>query len=185
MKKNIINRIGQRFGQLVVKEFVETRKDKVGRNQGAWWKCVCECGKEVIIRGGSLQSGQSKSCGCSKLKNGNPLPEGQSAFNIIYNKYKRRAKERYLVFSLSKNEFKKLLQQPCFYCGIKPGQRQKGKISDFIYNGVDRIDSCLGYYPANCVSCCGICNKIKMKLSREDFLQQIYRIIEYQEKDIP
>ena len=28
------------------------------------WKCLCECGKEVVARGDSIRSGDTKSCGC-------------------------------------------------------------------------------------------------------------------------
>lgn len=30
----------------------------------ACWKCLCECGKEVIVETADLKSGNTKSCGC-------------------------------------------------------------------------------------------------------------------------
>lgn len=38
----------------------------IGKNKsGAYlWKCICECGNEVIVTGNSLRSGETKSCGC-------------------------------------------------------------------------------------------------------------------------
>ena len=34
-------------------------------SQGAsYWKCVCECGNEVVVRGKHLKKGSIKSCGC-------------------------------------------------------------------------------------------------------------------------
>jgi hypothetical protein len=28
------------------------------------WKCICECGKEVVVQGRNLKSGRTKSCSC-------------------------------------------------------------------------------------------------------------------------
>ena len=50
---------GQKFGRLVVLRFVG--KDKWGQSR---WSCVCNCGVEKIVRGNSLKSGATKSCGC-------------------------------------------------------------------------------------------------------------------------
>ena len=49
---------GSRYGKLTVKGL-----DGV-RNGLAWWLCECECGNTAIVRGTSLRSGQTKSCGC-------------------------------------------------------------------------------------------------------------------------
>ena len=46
---------GQTFGRLTV----------VGRGEGTGaWKCRCECGGEATVRGNSLLSGNTRSCGC-------------------------------------------------------------------------------------------------------------------------
>ena len=56
---------GQRFGRLTV---IERAVDYVpAKGYGvAQWRCVCDCGKESIIRGAHLKSGKTKSCGCLK-----------------------------------------------------------------------------------------------------------------------
>lgn len=53
---------GQRFGLLTVKKFVEMSR------QGSVWLCVCDCGNEVKIGIGAIQSGNTKSCGCLRLR---------------------------------------------------------------------------------------------------------------------
>ena len=53
---------GQRFGSLLVKSRA-ARPSGVASN-GAYWLCKCDCGKEKIIMGKSLQQGKTKSCGC-------------------------------------------------------------------------------------------------------------------------
>src|SRR3989304_7570821 len=49
---------GQKFGRLEIKEFNGVIKHQ------ATWKCICDCGKLCIIKGGSIRSGHTKSCGC-------------------------------------------------------------------------------------------------------------------------
>ena len=51
---------------------------------------------------------------------------------------------------------------------------------DFLYNGIDRKDNNIGYIIENCVSCCGICNRMKMDMSYDDFLNHIrliYKVV--------
>lgn len=50
--------IGERFGRLVV-----VRRD----TKYNYWICLCDCGKEKGIFRGSLTSGKSVSCGCSRF----------------------------------------------------------------------------------------------------------------------
>lgn len=48
------------YGRLVVLEYDFNRDNEV------WWKCRCECGNIVSVRGADLRSGNTKSCGCVK-----------------------------------------------------------------------------------------------------------------------
>ena len=48
----------QRVGRLVVKEYV-------GRvNNNTMWKCICDCGNEVVVNAHSLRDCKTRSCGC-------------------------------------------------------------------------------------------------------------------------
>lgn len=51
--------VGKQFSRLKVVERAENSKE--GR---ARWRCICECGKEVVVLGKCLRSGHTKSCGC-------------------------------------------------------------------------------------------------------------------------
>lgn len=57
--KDITN---QKFGLLTALECVGKPEGKSTYH----WKCKCDCGKEVIVNGSSLRSGNTKSCGCMK-----------------------------------------------------------------------------------------------------------------------
>lgn len=60
--------IGDKFNRLTTIEEVESEiqynKNKITPLRKV--KCVCDCGKEVIVRLTSLKSGYTKSCGCLK-----------------------------------------------------------------------------------------------------------------------
>lgn len=59
--------IGRRFNKLVVIECVEQSKGQ--NNKGGLWKCRCDCGKVVIVKGYSLRcSDGRKSCNCLKAE---------------------------------------------------------------------------------------------------------------------
>jgi hypothetical protein len=54
---------------------------------------------------------------------------------------------------------------------------RKGTFSGtFVYNGLDRIDSNLGYVRSNVVPCCAVCNYMKQELSLSEFLDQVAKI---------
>ena len=54
-----VDRVGQRFGKLVVIE-------QAGRNnlKKVLWRCKCDCGKKTIVVSGALVTGNTSSCGC-------------------------------------------------------------------------------------------------------------------------
>lgn len=53
------NLTGRTFGYLTVLEF-----SCLANNYTAKWKCKCRCGKEVVVYGFGLKSGNTRSCGC-------------------------------------------------------------------------------------------------------------------------
>jgi hypothetical protein len=87
---------------------------------------------------------------------------------IKLSRYKKNAISRRLSFNLDNNKFYELLDNKCKYCGDK---------DDLILNGVDRIDSNIGYNEDNCVSCCRYCNYLKRNLSQDDFFDKIKHIL--------
>lgn len=51
---------GQRFG-LLTAQYPLPARDASGSTV---WHCICDCGKETVVRQTNLQSGKTKSCGC-------------------------------------------------------------------------------------------------------------------------
>lgn len=59
-----------------------------------------------------------------------------------------------------------------------------GQDAQFVYNGLDRLDSSLPHLRSNVVPCCQRCNWMKGKFSVSDFLNHIERIMKCQTKKI-
>jgi hypothetical protein len=59
MPATIKNEVGKKYGRLTVIRWAHTTNA-----DGLWWACLCECGREKVVRGHSLRSGATKSCGC-------------------------------------------------------------------------------------------------------------------------
>jgi hypothetical protein len=65
MKGRFIDLTGKIFGHLTVL-YVAT-----GCGPGeSRWKCRCECGNETVVRGSRLRGGDTRSCGCKRIKHG-------------------------------------------------------------------------------------------------------------------
>ena len=54
-----IDLTGQKFGRLLV--IAQASRGACGQIR---WVCLCDCGTETIVLGGSLRWGDTKSCGC-------------------------------------------------------------------------------------------------------------------------
>ena len=54
----IIDISGKRYGRLTVVSFVGVK------DHAAYWLCKCDCGNTLEVRGYSLRTGNTNSCGC-------------------------------------------------------------------------------------------------------------------------
>lgn len=54
---------GMKFNMVTAIEELKERK-----NNHIMWRCVCDCGNEFVARGASLKAGNTKSCGCLKIR---------------------------------------------------------------------------------------------------------------------
>ncbi len=97
--------------------------------------------------------------------------------------YINQAKGRGLDFSLTENEFYKITSSNCFYCGSAPEPKRvsggKKQNRTFFANGIDRVDSDIGYIPSNCVPCCEFCNRAKRNYTVGFFLSKVAGIYHY------
>ena len=85
-----------------------------------------------------------------------------------YHMYKRAARERGVVWDLSKQDFAAFWKEPCCYCG-----------HPIFTIGLDRIDNDLGYTLENVVPACKRCNVAKNDLPVGEFLSHCTRILSH------
>ncbi len=172
----LIDEIGHRYGKLLVVE--RAANNETYRH--ARWLCKCACNNTTVVAGLHLRQNRIKSCGC--LEKPHKLATGESAFNKLYKRYTRSAKNRGFTWKLSKDKMRILLtQQPCTYCNSLPKQIQKiGSTGNgnYVYNGIDRLDSTIGYIEDNLVSCCKTCNYAKQSMGEKEFRTWICSVYE-------
>lgn len=72
-------------------------------------------------------------------------------------------KKRHFDFSFE--EYKAIANRPCTYCNYVGDQT----------NGIDRVDSSIGYTKDNSVPCCKVCNMAKNTLTVEQFKDWLRR----------
>lgn len=185
--KKEAQREGQRFGRLVVVEYMGIQSK---RPYYRLWKCRCDCGKEKITTARALVAGHTRSCGClfketlRARAGNNRLPKGQAAANSLFYNYQKSAKQRKIEWRLSKKKFLELTSGNCHYCGTPPdkiwwGNSEKNCNGYYAYIGIDRIDNTKGYLLGNVVSCCTHCNVAKACMTQDEFFGWIRSVFFY------
>lgn len=177
-----VKNINKKFNRLLI-------LDVFSKGKYRYYKALCDCGIIIETTTYGVLNESTKSCGCyhkekvsesKKYKSKLIKPKGESGFNYLFLTYKRNAKLRNKDFNLSKEDFRALTKQNCYYCDINPQQQSKyyGKKDSepYIYNGVDRLDNNIGYELYNCVACCKICNRAKGNLESHEFYLWTRRI---------
>lgn len=144
--------------------------------------CKCDCGNEIWVRIDTLQYGKKMDCGCARYAfTGSGF--NKALAHEALQSYKSDAVARMLDWELTPDEFTDLIFSPCYYCGVESsifidrtnnGIRTKSRT--LVRNGIDRINSDIGYKLSNCVPCCKLCNRVKSNMNIADFLQWSQRL---------
>ena len=133
------------------KDYARRNKDKIKEYKKNYYK-------ENIDRIKKRQKEYSE-------KNKDKRIKHQSTPKYKFNAYWNGAKARNIFWGLSLEQFIEFWQKPCIYCG------------DSIKTiGLDRINNNLGYIKDNIVSCCEVCNRMKMKYTVEEFINKCRKI---------
>lgn len=160
------------------------------RKRGAViWELRCDCGIHIERVAHYIVRSLTTSCGCqtstirAKLgaKTRKYSPRISSARSIWRRVYKDGCKFE---------DFLKLSQKSCHYCGKEPERifnlyskfdsHPLKDEADFKYNGLDRIDSDKDHSLNNIVPCCTDCNIMKNNKSVQEFLDHIKAIYLHQ-----
>lgn len=191
MKKE--NLLGQKFARLLV----IAEAEPVGARRRPAWLCQCDCGTQKVVKSEELKNGDTKSCGCLNDEKRKERVSQLYAPLIKYHPSETSARKiwlrRYSDGNLSFDDFFRLSQMDCYYCGTKPNSTSNAAMEDkkssqyakdngdFIYNGLDRIDSSLPHTLDNVVPCCKWCNYAKRERTATEFeawLERAYQTLQ-------
>lgn len=146
-----------------------------------FYNVICTyCGAESVQSISHLRNNPG-SCMLCKYERRNITPTLDAPRNCVKSTYISGAKSRNLDFLLTDEEFDKLIFSNCYFCGEPPKEYQSdlkfnktGEV--FKRNGIDRLNSDLGYFKENVVTCCPTCNLMKMTLHSDIFIKHINKI---------
>ena len=169
-----------------------TSRNRVGEDGRVLWNALCDCGKTTVVIPFNVVGAKRPimSCGCYsasiRRRNGEKCRRYEpriSSARCVWQWYKDK--------DCDFETFLKVSQLACHYCGrfpfttfnranvdkknYRPSQNQKEN-GDFIYNGLDRIDSTKSHTPDNIVSCCWTCNRMKGDMPYDEFIEHIKRM---------
>lgn len=181
------NKVGCVIEQLTVLEPASPIFRIKNRAKLKRWICQCSCGNIIYVMDGNLTNSKRhvKSCGCrihTIWRGKARMDDDEASLTNLYDIYKHRAKKKGYSMNITYEQFKTLTSKNCVYCGSSPTNCHtlRGRNVKITYNGIDRIDSNIGYELSNCVTCCPKCNKMKSDMELSVFINHINKIVEYQ-----
>lgn len=74
---------GQRFGRLLVVSYIASTS---GNSR---WECICDCGARFKVRGSSLRSGYTRSCGCLRAEVSRRLQKEVVGYGAAHRRLRR------------------------------------------------------------------------------------------------
>ncbi len=186
--KKLNVQVGTQYGRLTV---LNSDYGRGGSGQRlALFRCQCGIEKVIILR--DVTRGHTVSCGCLQREQSSAIAK-RLGFGTKSRKYPAHIASAKAVWRRSYNDgcsfekFLELSQQQCFYCGAQPSNKTNAYVgmrgasqewknqADFIYNGLDRIDSSKLHTEDNIVPCCYDCNSAKMDMAQEEFYDWLVR----------
>lgn len=159
-----------------------------GAGVGTFWLAQCDCGSIKEVRGSDVAAGRIKTCGKCEFHSAilhtrppAPAPR-EKGIRAHLRRYIESALKRGISWLLTPEQFAEITEQQCTYCGAEPRayrsrnpSRRRGIMITYM-NGIDRVDSSQGYTLANTVPCCSVCNRMKMAMNADIFIDQCRKI---------
>lgn len=149
------------------------------RNHNSWDFLCPFCNKTFLAP--TTNFAKAKSCyECRGIVKRAFSEEATWKNHYLIVKGRKNSKEK--GFDLTLEQFIEKSRQDCFYCG-EPPTPTKGYRSWSAYiltNGLDRVDSDVGYLYENVVPCCKYCNFAKSDRSIEEFKKWVKQLAKHQ-----
>lgn len=173
----------KKFGKLTVIKFLEIKDDHT------WWKCQCDCGNFIEVRGYVLTSESTQSCGCIKQAKPWEQPTWQGHGEISAVKWRSfqnnaacKAYENKRVFDITiEYAWEIFLKQErkCALTGIPLEFEIDLDTIEIGTASLDRINSDLGYICGNIQWVHKRMNSMKLELTDECFIRWCNKVSEY------
>lgn len=169
---------GQKFGMLQVAEL------DCMKNQTSYWRCVCECGNEAVVRRGHLTDHRLKSCGCANRGKLSVHWSGCGDISgSLFGKIQAHAKRRGLLFEVTIGYLWKLFQEQNGECALSGTKLTLPGNNLVSYNAsLDRIDSSRGYIEGNVQWVHKDVNFMKQRFQQDQFISMCKKIAEWSTK---
>jgi hypothetical protein len=201
--------LGQKFGKLTaIERIVRENPEKGG--QRSQWLFKCECGNTRISKASAVVKGFIKSCKkCTEKeyksaqgargRNKRYEPK-EASFRAKASNIKAHAKVRNIPWELTLEQASEILKMNCYFSGHAPSNQyntfknrsakqtlkyEKENVlerGEILYNGIDRLNSDLGYTVENSVPCCTFCNIAKNDRPAEEFITWLDQLVEFRSK---
>lgn len=172
--------IGKRFGLLI-----PLRVSKYDKNSHIVFDCLCDCGREIEVRGNSLSSGNTKTCGCKSRRRGKDHPNFKG-FEEISSSYwwsiLNGAKGRDIEVKITIEEAWDIFIKQGRRCALTGRKLIFAKVRKKNYiqtASLDRIDSSGIYEISNVQWLHFQVNQMKWSLKQEDFIQVCKEVVSY------
>lgn len=189
-KRNVF-KIGDPYGLLTVTEvWTEKNMNKKIKTKESVCRCLCECGREVVVYGRYLRSGHKRSCGCLARRKGNENPhwkghgEISSTFWSSIKSGAEHGRARNIKFEITIEQAWELFikqNRRCALTGLPLTFPTKSRRYN-TYDGtasLDRIDSTKDYTIDNVQWVHKIVNLMKFDLNQDQFLRWCRRIVDH------
>lgn len=183
-----IDLTGKKIGRLTVIELdrVKYSTSPAGTRQAkVFWKCICECGREVVKSSIFVRKSKNPSCGCwtseraSEIAKENGTKHGYTKEHTytLFLSARGRAKKRGIPFDLDYSE----LEWPteCPVLGIPIFKGKAGSSNDNSPS-LDRFDNSKGYTKDNV----RIISRRANTLKNDASLEELEKIVKYMKGEL-
>ena len=182
MRYNQLQLKGEKFGRLSVVDFYDTF------NRNSRWKCVCDCGSEIILPGNRLVRGNDTSCGCRVKLKGNKSYRWKGYGEIplrFYNHIKTHCqrKSQQVDFNVTIEYLWNLFleqERKCALSGIELSFDSSSRNKDGNAS-LDRIDSSQGYVIGNVQWVHKDLNLMKLAYTQSYFVEMCKKVAKHNE----
>lgn len=172
---------GKRFGKLVVVNYAGY---SIGNRPRNVWRCVCDCGNEIVVMAQSLKGGLTTSCGCYRREvvKQNTITHGQSNTKAYHAFRTRKRKENKCVldaaWTLEMENFLRRIQTTCAICSRTEQENLSCYGKRLEIDHVSPLSLGRGLSPGNAVVLCRGCNARKSNKQLTELpLNVAYRLL--------